>query len=72
MITADDTTWRYAQTGTPDRVCLFFSVDTFTRSGDRVDGPTEDVSVETTAEEQAVLAGIIERGRSAFLAKKNA
>jgi hypothetical protein len=72
MLTASDTTWRYIQTGDPTRATLFFSEDLRRADGSVVPGPTEDVLVTVTAEEQAVLAAIIERGRAAFVEKKNA
>lgn len=71
MLTAENTTWRYIQTGDPTRATLFFSEDLRRASGEVVPGPTEDVSVEILPEEQAVFAAVIERGRAAYLAKKN-
>lgn len=75
MITAENTTWRYIQTGDPTRATLFFSEDLRRASGEVVPGPTEDVSVEILPEEQAVFAAVfaavVERGRAAYLAKKN-
>lgn len=71
MLTAADTTWRYIQTGDPTKATLFFSEDLRRSNGEIVPGPTEDVQVEITPEEQAVFAAVIERGRQAYLNKKN-
>ena len=72
MLTREDITWNYAQTGDPGKACLFYSVDTFDRQGNKAQPITEDITIATTDEEREVIGRLVERGAVAFLARKNA
>ena len=72
MLTPDKTTFRRAQTDSPDTLTLFFSVDGTDALGRPTSSDWVQETVTFTEAEAEMIAGLVSRARKSFCDRVNA